>query len=57
MSIAPNPCNASLRSAPDLLVVIAFGQKIGQELIQMPPHEAINVHASYFAQVAGRGAY
>jgi methionyl-tRNA formyltransferase len=31
---------------PDLIVVIAFGQKIGNELINLPPKGAINVHAS-----------
>jgi methionyl-tRNA formyltransferase len=34
------------RHRPDLLVVIAFGQKIGADLIQLPPHQAVNVHAS-----------
>jgi len=31
---------------PDLIVVIAFGQKIGNEIITLPPKNAINVHAS-----------
>jgi len=34
------------RHRPDLLVVIAFGQKIGSDLIQMPRYQALNVHAS-----------
>jgi methionyl-tRNA formyltransferase len=31
---------------PDLIIVTAFGQKIGNELINLPPKGAINVHAS-----------
>jgi len=31
---------------PELIVVIAFGQKIGNELIALPAKNAINVHAS-----------
>lgn len=41
------------REHPELLVVIAFGQKIGQDLIGLPPHEAINVHASYLPRWRG----
>lgn len=39
--------------APDLIVVIAFGQKIGQDLIHLAPHEAINVHASLLPKLRG----
>lgn len=39
--------------APDLLVVIAFGQKIGQTLIESAPHQAINVHASVLPELRG----
>ncbi len=42
----PEHRDAIRRHRPDLLVVIAFGQKIGPELIQMPRHQAVNVHAS-----------
>jgi len=38
---------------PDLLVVIAFGQKIGNELINLPPKGAINVHASLLPKYRG----
>ncbi|MCP4455325.1 MAG: methionyl-tRNA formyltransferase [Planctomycetes bacterium] len=38
---------------PDLLVVIAFGQKIGQPLIESAPHQAINVHASVLPALRG----
>jgi len=38
---------------PDLIVVIAFGQKIGNELINLPPKGAINVHASLLPRYRG----
>lgn len=38
---------------PDLIVVIAFGQKIGNQLINLPPKEAINVHASLLPKYRG----
>jgi methionyl-tRNA formyltransferase len=38
---------------PDLIVVIAFGQKIGNELIDLPPKGAINVHASLLPKYRG----
>jgi len=38
---------------PDLIVVIAFGQKIGDELINLPPKGAINVHASLLPKYRG----
>ena len=38
---------------PDLMVVIAFGQKIGNELIKSPPKGAINVHASLLPKYRG----
>jgi methionyl-tRNA formyltransferase len=38
---------------PDLLVVIAFGQKIGNELINLPPKGAVNVHASLLPKYRG----
>ncbi|UCG57934.1 MAG: methionyl-tRNA formyltransferase [Phycisphaerales bacterium] len=38
---------------PDLIVVIAFGQKIGNELIDLPPKGAINVHASLLPRLRG----
>ena len=39
--------------APDLIVVIAFGQKIGSDLIKLPPKAAINVHASLLPKYRG----
>ena len=38
---------------PDLIVVIAFGQKIGSELTTLPPKGAINVHASLLPKYRG----
>ena len=38
---------------PDLIVVIAFGQKIGNELIKLPLKGAINVHASLLPKYRG----
>ena len=38
---------------PDLIIVIALGQKIGNELINMPPKGAINVHASLLPKYRG----
>jgi len=38
---------------PDLIVVIAFGQKIGTELTKLPSKGAINVHASLLPKYRG----
>jgi len=38
---------------PDLILVIAFGQKISNELIDLPPQKAINVHASLLPKYRG----
>jgi methionyl-tRNA formyltransferase len=38
---------------PDLIVVIAFGQKIGDDLINLPPKSAVNVHASLLPKYRG----
>jgi methionyl-tRNA formyltransferase len=38
---------------PDLIIVIAFGQKVGRELINLPPKGAINVHASLLPKYRG----
>ncbi|MHC4854972.1 MAG: methionyl-tRNA formyltransferase [Planctomycetota bacterium] len=37
----------------DLMVVIAFGQKIGQEVIGLQKHAAVNVHASLLPKYRG----
>jgi methionyl-tRNA formyltransferase len=41
------------KSEPDLIVVIAFGQKIGVEVRDMPPKGIINVHASLLPKYRG----
>jgi methionyl-tRNA formyltransferase len=38
---------------PDLILVIAFGQKVGNDLIRLPPKGAINVHASLLPKYRG----
>ena len=38
---------------PDLIIVIALGQKISNELIKMPPKGTINVHASLLPKYRG----
>ena len=38
---------------PDVIVVIAFGQKIGPDLIKLAPRGAINVHASLLPKYRG----
>ena len=38
---------------PELIVVIAFGQKIGNDLINLPPKGAVNVHASLLPKYRG----
>jgi methionyl-tRNA formyltransferase len=38
---------------PDVIVVIAFGQKIGKEVVALPSKGAINVHASLLPKYRG----
>jgi methionyl-tRNA formyltransferase len=38
---------------PHVIAVIAFGQKVGNELIDLPPKGAINVHASLLPKYRG----
>ena len=38
---------------PDVIVVIAFGQKIGKEVVALPVKGAINVHASLLPKYRG----
>ena len=38
---------------PDLILVIAFGQKINAKLVHMPPKGSINVHASLLPKYRG----
>jgi len=50
---APEAVRAIRDVKPDLLIVIAFGQKVGTELLTMPRHGAINLHASLLPKYRG----
>ncbi len=50
---APSDTEIIAENQPDLIVVVAFGQKIGGELINLPPKGAINVHASLLPKYRG----
>jgi methionyl-tRNA formyltransferase len=39
--------------APDLIIVIAFGQILPKEILDIPPRGCINVHASILPQLRG----
>ena len=40
-------------ASPDLIVVIAFSQKVSQNIVQLPPKGAINVHSSLLPKYRG----
>jgi methionyl-tRNA formyltransferase len=45
---------ALLRSlAPDIIIVAAFGQILPPEVLDLPPHSCLNVHASLLARYRG----
>lgn len=45
---------AVIRQAdPDVIVVAAFGQKLGEAILKLPPHGCINVHASLLPRWRG----
>ena len=47
-------CVAELKAlAPDLIVVVAFGQILSQEILDIPPYGCINVHASLLPRWRG----
>jgi len=50
---APETIEQIRNYRPELIVVIAFGQKIGNELIAVPAKGAINVHASLLPKYRG----
>jgi len=50
---APEIVERIAEGRPDCMVVIAFGQKIGTELVAVPPKGAINVHASLLPKFRG----
>lgn len=41
------------RLAPELIVVAAFGQLLSGEILELPPHGCINVHASLLPKYRG----
>lgn len=49
----PETANWIAEHKPDLIVVIAFGQKIGREVVDIAPKGAINVHASLLPKYRG----
>ena len=50
---APDAVRKIRQARPDLLLVIAFGQKIGRPLLDLPPYGAINLHASLLPRYRG----
>ncbi len=45
---------AELRAlAPEILVVVAYGRILGEDLLQLAPHGAVNVHASLLPRWRG----
>jgi len=50
---APQVIEKVAHYEPDLIVVIAFGQKICDELISLPPKGTINIHASLLPKYRG----
>jgi methionyl-tRNA formyltransferase len=52
---SPNIVEQVAACKGDLLVVIAFGQKIGREIIDLFPKGAVNVHASLLPKYRGAG--
>jgi len=50
---APEVIEKMAALQPDLIVVVAFGQKIGNRLIELPPSGVINVHASLLPKYRG----
>ncbi len=49
----PDVIDRIARLGADLIVSVAFGQKIGKELTNLPPKGAINVHASLLPKYRG----
>ena len=50
---APEVIQRVAACQPEVIVVIAFGQKIGKEVVALPPKGAINVHASLLPKYRG----
>lgn len=53
-TLKPPEVVAQLRDvAPDVIVVAAFGQILRQDVLDLPPHKCINVHASILPRWRG----
>src|SRR5437588_120556 len=50
---SPEAADLIRRSAPDLLVVVAYGQIIPREILELPARGAVNVHASLLPRHRG----
>ncbi|MCX5646988.1 MAG: methionyl-tRNA formyltransferase [Phycisphaerae bacterium] len=50
---SPQVAQKIVACRPEVIVVIAFGQKVGKELVALPPKGAINVHASLLPKYRG----
>ena len=50
---APEACVQLERWSPDVIVVAAFGQILRQNVLDLPPHGCINVHASLLPRWRG----
>jgi len=51
----PDAVAALTALAPDVMVVVGYGQIIPQSVIDIPPHGIINVHASLLPKYRGAG--
>jgi len=51
----PGIIDTIAKRKPDLILVIAFGQMIGETLIDLPPKGIINVHGSLLPKYRGAG--
>src|SRR5690606_41881085 len=49
----PEALEALRRLAPDVIVVVAFGQLLPKEVLELPPLGCINVHASLLPKYRG----
>lgn len=50
---SPDSCEAIRGRKPDLFVVVAFGQILKRGLLDIPPHGALNIHASLLPKYRG----
>lgn len=49
----PEHLNLLLAQAPDVIVVVAYGQILSKEVLEIPEHGCINVHASLLPKYRG----